>query len=202
MMRLAAVAFVLALAACGQAPNAGGESQSADATSAAAPAGPNKLIGPQGAGGVTTALPMDIAAIRAAAQHFVVAEVADQVEGDPFTAITLSAGNEEVFRISPTADRTKVHSIVTRSSQARGPAGEVIGQARFATAPVDQVAFCLTEYDEGAPGFACSTAQDGQFWRVYRLPEGAAAAASFEQIEPDLLHDALLVEMRWIAPRA
>jgi hypothetical protein len=202
MIRVAVVVLAIALAACGQQPASTGEAQSASATSATAPVGPNKLIGPNGAGGVTTALPMNVAAIRAAAQYYAVAEVADQVEGEAFTAITLSAGSEEVFRINPTADRSKVHSIVTRSTQARGPAGEVIGQARFATAPVDQVAFCLAEYVDGAPGFACSTAADGQFWRVYRLPEGAEAAGSFEEIEPDLLHDSTLVEMRWIAPRA
>jgi hypothetical protein len=65
------------------------------------------------------------------------------------------------------------------------------------------VTFCLSELVDGAPGFACSTAADGTFWRVYRLPEGASVeAGSFEDIEPDLLHDATLAEMRWIAPRA
>lgn len=201
--RIAVAACVLALAACGQqAPNAETEAQRANATSAAAPGGPSRAIGPQGAGGVSTALPMDVAAIRAAAPLFTVAEVADHIEGDPFTAITLSSGSEEVFRVNPTADRARVHSIVTRSAQARGPSGEVIGQTRFAAAPADQVTFCLAEYVDAQPGFACSTAADGQFWRVYRLPEGANAAPTFEEIEPDLLHDSLLVEMRWIAPRA
>ncbi len=202
MMRVVTIAMALALAACGQqAPNADSEAQNASATSAAAPTGPNTLIGPQGAGGVTAALPMNLAAISAAAPLFTAAEVDDHIEGDPFTAITLSSGSEEVFRVSPTADRAHVHSIVTRSAQARGPAGEVIGQTRFAAAPPEQVVFCATEFFDAQPGFACSTAADGRFWRVYRLPEGANAAPTFDEIEPDLLHDALLVEMRWIAPR-
>jgi hypothetical protein len=189
----------LALAACGQ------EAQQRE-TSEAYPvvAAPNYevSIGPDGAAGITTAVAMDVEAVRAAAPNFIVAEVDDQVEGDPFKAITLSAGDEEVFRILPTADRQHAHAIVTRSTQARSPAGEIVGTSKFAVAPPEQVTFCLTEYVDGAPGFACSTAADGTFWRIYRLPEGANAAASFAEIEPDLLHDATLAEMRWIAPRA
>lgn len=201
-MRVAALVLALAVAACGQqAPGDAGEAQGVSATSAAAPAGPDRSIGPQGAGGVSTALPMNLAAISAAAPLFTATEVDDQVEGNAFTAITLSSGSEEVFRVSPTADRAHVHSIVTRSAQARGPAGEVIGQTRFGAAPPEQVTFCLAEFVGADPGFSCSNAADGRFWRVYRLPEGANAAPTFEEIEPDLLHDSLLVEMRWIAPR-
>ena len=72
---------------------------------------------------------------------------------------------------------------------------------RGAVAPPEQVTYCVTELVDGVQGFACSTAADGAFWRVYRLPEGASPAESFDEIEPDLLHDATLVEMRWIAPR-
>jgi hypothetical protein len=192
------IAAALALAACGQ------EAQQRE-TSEAFPVvnAPNydASIGPTGAAGISAALPMNIEAVRGAAANYIVAEVDDQVEGDAFKAITLSAGDEEVFRVLPTADRAHIHAIVTRSTQARGPAGEIVSQSKFAVAPPEQVTFCLAEFVDGAPGFACSTAADGTFWRVYRLPEGASAAATFEEIEPDLLHDATLVEMRWIAPR-
>lgn len=194
------IAAVLALAACGQ------QAQSPE-TNEAYPVvdAPNyeANIGPAGAAGITTAVAMNVEAVRAAAPNYIVAEVDDQIEGNPFKAITLSAGDEEVFRILPNADRQHVHAIVTRSTQARSPAGEIVGTAKFAVAPPDQVTFCLSELVDGAPGFACSTAADGTFWRVYRLPDGASAEAGlFEDIEPDLLHDATLVEMRWIAPRA
>ena len=200
-MRIAAVALLAcALAACGEPAQT---SASATATSSSAPLGPNTSIGPDGAAGLTTALPMDVAAVSRAAPHFAVAEVQDQIEGDPFTAITLSTGADEIFRLNPTADRTHVHSIVTRSSQVRGPAEDVIGQVRFAVAPPDQVAFCRAEAIDGAAGFACSSAANGQFWRVYKLPEEyTEPSTSFEEIDPDVLHDALLAEMRWIAPRA
>jgi hypothetical protein len=191
-------AAALALAACGQ------EAQQRE-TSEAYPVvnAPNydTSIGPEGAAGIATALVMNVEAVRAAAPNYIVAEVDDSVEGDPFKSITLSAGDEEVFRVLPTADRRHIHSIVTRSTQARSPAGEIVGQSKFAVAPPEQVTFCATEQFDGTSGFACSTAADGRFWRVYRLPEGAADAGSFDEIEPDLLHDATLVEMRWIAPR-
>jgi hypothetical protein len=192
------IAAALALAGCGQ------EAQRETSEAQPVVAQPNYdvRIGPTGAAGITTAVAMNVEAVRAAAPNYVVAEVDDQIEGEPFKAITLSAGSHEVFRILPTADRAHVHSIVTRSTQARSPAGERVGAAKFAVAPPEEVTFCNAEFVDGAAGFACSTAADGAFWRVYRLPEGAAAAETFEEIEPDLLHDATLVEMRWIAPRA
>lgn len=192
------IAAALVLAACGE-PQQRETSEAYPVVNA-----PNydASIGPDGAAGISAPLPMNVDAVRSAAPNYLVAEVDDQIEGEPFKSITLSAGDEEVFRVLPTADRRHIHAIVTRSTQARSPAGEIVGQSKFAVAPPEQVAFCATEQFDGASGFACSTASDGRFWRVYRLPEGAADAASFEEIEPDLLHDATLVEMRWIAPRA
>lgn len=159
-------------------------------------------IGPGGAAGISQALPMTLDAVRAAAPNYTVAQVQDHVEGDPFTAITLSAGDEEVFRINPTADGARIHSIVTVSTQARGPLGEIVGRSVF-DAPEEEAAFCASESVEGAPGFACSTAADGRFWRVYRLPADYDGPSDpFESIDPDVLHAATLFEMRWIAPRA
>ena len=192
------VAAALVLAACGQ-PQ---QQETNEAYPVVAAPNYDATIGPTSAAGISAALPMNVEAVTAAAPNYIVAEVDDQIEGNPFKAITLSAGDEEVFRVLPTADRRNIHAIVTRSSQARSPAGEIPGQSKFAVAPPEQVTFCLSELVDGAPGFACSTASDGTFWRVYRLPEGASlVAGSFEDIEPDLLHDATLVEMRWIAPR-
>lgn len=197
-MKRLILACAIALAACGQQ-----SSEKADDAAQTVANAPNYdvNIGPSGAAGITTAVAMNVAAVQAVAPNYAVAEVDDQIEGNPFKAITLSAGNEEVFRILPTADRQHAHAIVTRSTQARSVAGEVVGTAKFAVAPPEQVTFCLAEFVDGAPGFACSTAADGTFWRVYRLPEGAEPAGTFEEIEPDLLHDATLAEMRWIAPR-
>ncbi len=197
MKRLIVVA-ALVLAACGQEAQ---QREAGEASPVAVASATASTIGPDGAGGISTAVAMNVEAVRAAAPHFLVAEVDDQVEGQPFKAITLSTGSEEVFRIIPAADNAHAHAIVTRSTQVRSAAGEIAGQSKFAVAPPEQVTFCATEFVDGMSGFACSTGADGRFWRVYRLPEGAEAAASFEELEPDLLHDATLVEMRWIAPR-
>lgn len=187
-------ALALTLAACGQQQKQG-ESPAVEAPTY------NTEISANGAAGIATALPMTEAAVRAAASNFIVTSQPDQVEGVSFTAIALSAGEEEVFRIYPTADQ-HVHSIVTRSSQARGPMHEIVGLTLFAVAAQDEVPFCLSEQIEGMPGFACSTAEDGRFWRVYRLPEGYDGPSDpFDAIDPDVLHDATLMEMRWIAPR-
>jgi len=194
-----AAALLLVLAACGPRES---EQTQADSPVVEAPSY-DASIGPQGAGGISTALAMNVEAVRAAAPHFIVAEVDDQVEGQPFKAITLSAGDEEVFRLLPTGDGAHVHAIVTASSQARGPTQDIVGQTLFGVAPPEQVPFCAAEFVEGAPGFACSTDAAGNFWRVYKLPEAYdGPAGSFDEIEPDVLHDATLAEMRWIAPRS
>ena len=182
-MRCLIVAAALALAACGH-PTSHNTNETYPVVDAPTY---DSSIGPNGAAGISSAVAMNLDAVRTAAPNYIVAEVDDQVEGQVFKAITLSAGDEEVFRILPAADNQHAHAIVT--------------QSKFAVAPPEEVTFCATEVVDGAPGFACSTAQDGTFWRVYRLPEGAGAAETFEDIEPDLLHDATLVEMRWIAPR-
>lgn len=197
-MRFLIVVAALALAACGQEAQ---QRETSNAETVAAAPNTSTLIGASSAAGISTAVAMNVDAVRLAAPSFIVAEVDDQVDGQAFKAITLSAGDEEVFRILPAADGQHAHAIVTRSTQARSDVGEIAGQSKFAVAPPEQVTFCLTEFVDGAQGFACSTAADGRFWRVYRLPEGASPAESFDEIEPDLLHEATLVEMRWIAPR-
>lgn len=197
---LAACALLaLALTACGQRD---GQPKQEEFPAVEAPSY-DASIGPQGAAGISTALAMDVDAIRQAAPGYIVAAVADQVEGDPFTAITLSAGDEEVFRIYPTADGAHIHAIETRSTQARGPLDEIVGQTLYATAPAEEASFCLSERVDGAAGFACSDGPDGRFWRVYKAPEAYDGPSDpFDAIDPDVLHDATLAEMRWIAPRA
>jgi len=198
-MRKVLVAVVIALAAlsaCGRRDAPQEEYPVVEAAVA------DTSIGAGAAAGISDALPMTLDAVRAAAPAFIVAETPDQIEGDPFTAITLSLGDEEVFRVLPTADRTHIHAIVTHSAQARGPTQDIVGQSLFAAAPAEEVAFCNSEFVEGAAGFACSTAEDGRFWRVYQVPEGYDGPSDpFDAIDPDVLHDSLLVEMRWIAPR-
>ncbi|MEZ5970754.1 MAG: hypothetical protein R3C31_02975 [Hyphomonadaceae bacterium] len=196
MKRFVLVA-ALALAACGQEQ----QRQSHETYPVANAPSYDTTIGPDGAAGITEPVEMTVASVRAAAPHYIVAEVDDQIEGQALKAITLSAGDEEVFRVYPTADGRHVHSVVTRSTQAHSPVDEIVGRAKFAVAPPEQVTFCKAESVDSAPGFACSTAEDGPFWRVYRLPDGAGPADSFDDIEPDLLHDSTLVEMRWVAPR-
>jgi hypothetical protein len=198
MMRSVVIAALAltALVACGRR-----EAQQEEPAVVEAPAA-DTLIGFDAAAGIDTALPMSVDSIAGAAPQFIVAEVEDQIEGDAFTAITLSAGDEEVFRVLPTADGRNIHAIVTSSTQARGPNGEIVGQTKFVDAPAEEALFCRSEFAAGAPGFTCSSAEDGRFWRVYRLPEGYDGPSDpFDAIDPDVLHDATLVEMRWIAPR-
>lgn len=197
-MKRLVVAFAFALAACGQQA----EQKQEEAFPVVTAPDYNSSIGPTGAAGIHSPLPMDLAAIRAAAPNFMVSSVQDQIEGNPFTAITLSAADEEVFRVLPSPDGARIHAIVTRSSQARGPDQDIVGVATFALAPAEEVSFCISEFVDGATGFACSTDAGGSFWRVYKAPEGYDGPSEpFDAIDPDVLHDSTLVEMRWIAPR-
>lgn len=197
MKRLIAV-VTLMLAACGPS----NQTPAPEAPPAEEAVVADLTISAAGAGGISAALPMSVEAIAQAAPTFLVREVADQIEGQPFVAITLSANNEEVFRASPTSDGRHIHSIVTSSGTARGPDGEIVGQTTFAQLPRGAAPFCNPEFVEGSPGFACSTAMDGRFWRVYRLPAGYDGPSDpFDAIDPDFTERATLAEMRWIAPR-
>jgi hypothetical protein len=197
-MRCFIAAAALTLAACG--PSTQAPAPEAAPVEEAVVA--NVTISAAGAGGISAALPMNVEAIAQAAPAFLVREVAAQIEGEPFVAITLSANNEEVFRASPTSDGRHIHSIVTASRMARGPNGEIVGQSTFAQLPGGEAHFCNPEFVEGSPGFACSTAMDGRFWRVYRLPAGYDGPSDpFDAIDPDFTERAALAEMRWIAPR-
>lgn len=196
MRRLAPLLLAVAVSACGlQAPQ---QEESAEPASAAAPQR-DLSIGPNGAGGIGEALPMDVNLVRAAVPHFTVAQT-QEAEGGAET-ITLSADGQEVFRLYPSDDNRHVRWIATRSALARGPADDVVGEVTFAVAPPQQVSFCEAEAVNDLPGFACSTGPGASFWRVYQLPEGYDGPSdTFEAIDPDVLHDATLAEMRWLAP--
>jgi len=198
MKLVLAVVAMLALVACGR--------DTADSTMKQFPPTEapnyNADIGPNGAAGITAALPLTVAALTQAAPGYAVAEAQDEIEGQPFRKITLSAGDEVVFDVLPSPDGQRIHALVTRSTQARGPVGEIVGQAKFETAPAAQSLFCAPEMVDGEVGFACSDAEDGVFWRVYRLPATYRGAREpFQAIDPDSALDATLAEMRWIAPR-
>ncbi len=162
----------------------------------------NTSIGPGGAAGISAALPLTLEAMRTAAPNFIVAKATGQIEGQSFRMITLSSGDEVVFDVLPTADGAHIHSITTQSLQARGPAEDIVGVSKFGAAPASENMFCLSEFVDGGAGFACSTAADGVFWRVYKLPAGYDGPSEpFEGIDPDFALEATLAEMRWIAPR-
>ena len=130
-MRCSIAAVALTLAACGPSTQAPAPEPAPVEEAVVA----NVTISAAGAGGISAAMPMNVEALAQAAPAFLVREVAAQIEGEPFVAITLSANNEEVFRASPTSDGRHIHSIVTASSMARGPNGEIVGQSTFAQLP-------------------------------------------------------------------
>jgi hypothetical protein len=195
---LFAAAALMGLSACGkpEEKQAQGNSPVVEAPVA------NTMIGPQGAAGISSAIPMTEEAVRAAAPNFSVASVEDQVDGDPFISITLSLGDDEVFRVYPSADRTEVHSVSTRSSRAHSPDGESVGVSLFRDAAPDGVIFCITDFAIiHENGFSCSTDASGAFWRTYRLPDGYdGPSAPFDAIDPDVSAEAMLVEMKWMEP--
>jgi len=194
MRKLTALIIVAALAACGQ-PS---QTKQEEFPVVDAPAEPDYLIGPRGAAGIATALPMDIAAIEAAAPGYIV------TQGDTPDTINMSLADEVVFRIQGDSDGSHIASISTASTQARGPFGEILnGATRLDVVAAAQQAYCQSETVQGAPGFACSTGEDGTFWRVFKLPNVYdGPSAPFSAIDPDMAYLSTLAEMRWIAPPA
>lgn len=188
-----AAALVLALSACG-----GSEEEFPVVEAPVA----DTEIGPEGAAGIASAIPLTVEAVTAAAPHFIVAAGEGQVEGDPYPLITLSLADEVVFTLLPTSDRARVNAITTRSTQARGPHGEVIENARFGDAIAAEVLFCRTRVMHEAFSFTCSDSESGRFWRSYQLPADYAGPVDpFASIDPDAATQAVLVEMTWFAPR-
>jgi hypothetical protein len=168
---------------------------------AAAPTEAAPVIGPDGAAGVSTSLPMNVESVGGAARGYDVAEAQGQVDGERFTKITLSRNREIIFEILPTPDR-RVHAIVTRSPQARGPAGEIVGRSSFGEAPFVEVVYCRSAQMHEDFSFTCSNAQDGRFWRAYRLDRAYRGRVEpFTAISPDAAVAAILVQMTWVAPR-
>jgi hypothetical protein len=145
---------------------------------------------------------MTLQSVSAAARGFDAAEAHDQIEGEPFTKITLSRGGEIVFEVLPSADK-RVHAILTRSSLARGPAGEIIGRSTFGEAPFSEVMYCRTAVMHENFSFTCSNGENGRFWRAYRLPPAYRGRREpFTAISADAALAAALVEMTWMAPRS
>lgn len=195
----AALAVLAMLTACGQqAPQTPSEAPHVPVMDAPEA---NIIIGPSSAAGISSAIPMTLEAVREAAPNFDVAQVQDEIEGEPFIAITLSLSGEEAFRLYPSADGAVVHSIATHSSRARSPEGEIIGQSLFRNAHPEGVVFCVTDFAViHETGFSCSTSAEGAFWRTYRLPDGYdGPSAPFDAIDPDVAAEAMLVEMKWMA---
>jgi hypothetical protein len=144
---------------------------------------------------------MNVDSVGEAARGYDLAEVQDRVDGERFTKITLSRNNEVVFEILPTPDR-RIHAIVTKSAQARGPAGEIVGRSSFGEAPFAEVMYCRTAQMHEDFSFTCSNAQDGRFWRAYRLDRAYRGRVEpFTAISPDAAVAAILVQMMWVAPR-
>jgi len=161
-------------------------------------------IGPAGAQGLTKAAPMDAAALAAAFPALELVAGEGGVETGRFAIIAVKSGDEIVFTVAATPDGKRVHSAATRSPLVAGPAGETVGQARFADAAGGEVRYCGDEFFDGQPAFACSTGPDGRFWRVYLklAAEPAAGAAELAETRPAQKAESPLVEMRWIAPQS
>jgi len=181
----------LALAACGQ---------------SAAPPAPtvsHLAIGPKGAMGVTAQVAMSVQALAPSLPGLDLVETEAEAEGQRFRMIAAKSGDEIVYSIAPTPDGTKVHSIATRSPLVVGPAGEIVFESAFADAPKAEIGYCGDEFVDGQPAFACSTAPDGVFWRVYLkiISDSAPESAELSQMTAEAKAQSPLVEMRWIAPR-
>jgi hypothetical protein len=161
--------------------------------------GYNFNIGPDGAAGISEALPMDIDVIRAAVGNF---EVGGETSPEgAWREFTLWAGDvDPEFRIFSAADGRYVHMILTTSGNFVGPLGERSGTP-FHDIPERERMFCVSQEVDNWRGFSCSAQPDGRLWRIFRLAHGEIGPTEpFTAIRPYDLENARLAGMRWFAP--
>jgi hypothetical protein len=188
-----ALLALLALAACASAP---GDETEHDETIDLS--GYNLTIGPDGAAGISEALPMDNEVIAATVAPFM---LGGDTHHDGSREVTLWTGDVvPEFVIYSTADGRFIREIVAREGNVKGPYGEGEG-TNFYDIPIPERAYCVSQPVDEWHGFSCSTGPDGRFWRVFRLAWGQIGPHEpFSAIRQVDLESASITEMRWIAP--
>ncbi len=195
-MRVLTLLLLLGLAACSEPVPAG------DETSFITRGQAQLTIGADGAGGIHEATAMSVRAVSAVAKGFTVSQRDGALAGVTQPILTLDLGAETIFTITPAPDRPVVHAIVTRSTRVHGPDDEVVGRFRFEDARPEDVALCVSEYAAEAPSFSCARDAEASYWRVFALPASYRGPGDpFEAIDATARRRAVLVEMRWFAPR-
>jgi hypothetical protein len=158
----------------------------------------NLTIGPNGAAGVTEALPMDMELIGAVVAPF---SLGGDTHPDGSREITLWTGDVvPEFVIHSTPDGRFIREIVASEGVVTGPYGETKGTNLFEI-PAEERAHCVSQPVDNWYGFRCSTGPDGRFWRVFVLPDGQIGPHEpFEAIRQSDLELSSITQMRWIAP--
>lgn len=158
----------------------------------------NLTIGPDGAAGITEALPMDIGVIGAAVEPF---SLGGDTHPDGSREITLWTGDvDPEFVIYSTPDGRFIREIVASAGNVTGPHGETDG-THFFDIPEAERAYCVSQPIDNWHGFRCSTGPDGRFWRVFRMADGEIGPHEpFEAITQFDLESSSITEMRWLAP--
>ena len=133
--------------------------------------GEKPSIGPEGAMGLTGAIPFNTSAIRAAFPEYEV--VPDQLtaEGDLYPVFNIVAGMDTapLYVVESDWSLGQVHRVSTSHPDVAGPAGEHIDLFRLSALPQADQAACLNGVDESAALLVCSEMQNGaRFQRVFK----------------------------------
>jgi thiol-disulfide isomerase/thioredoxin len=129
------------------------------------------VIGPDGAMGVTGAIPFNTNAIRAAFPGFEVVPDKMMAEGQVYPVFNIMAGTDAspVFVVESDWSLGQVHRVSTSHPDVAGPAGEHIGLFRLSALPQADQAACLNGVDESAALLVCSEIQNGaRFQRIFK----------------------------------
>lgn len=136
-------------------------------------------IGPEGAMGLTGAIPFNTNAIRAAFPGYEV--VPDQImaKGDVYPVFNIVAGTDTtpLYVVESDWSLGQVHHVSTSHPNVAGPEGEHIGLFRLSALPQADQAACLNGVDESATLLVCNELQNGaRFQRVFEpLKDGRDA---------------------------
>ncbi|KCZ54829.1 hypothetical protein HY29_12960 [Hyphomonas beringensis] len=145
-------------------------------------------IGPEGAAGLTGAVPFNTNAIRGAFPGYQIVpdQISDEGESYPVFNIMAEGDDTPVYVVESSWSLGQVYRVITRHPEVTGPLGEHVGSFHLSDLPELTRKGCAEGTKSYAGKLVCTeTAGEALFQRVFDIPDGEEA-------------DPVLIQMIWL----